>query len=152
MKREIKKLQRLRDQIKAWLTSNDIKDKRPLLENRKLIETVRLPPAASTHCVGTRRETGPTAARWRVGGRSGTALHQLSPAGEMQQMERFRTLEREAKTKAYSKEGLEKAAKKVDPAERQKAEMTEWVTDAIDRLRQQVGAPAPRACCPRLPG
>ena len=32
--------QRLRDQIKTWLTSNDIKDKRPLVENRKLIETV----------------------------------------------------------------------------------------------------------------
>ena len=33
-------VQRLRDQIKTWLTSNDIKDKRPLMENRKLIETV----------------------------------------------------------------------------------------------------------------
>ena len=32
--------QRLRDQIKTWMTSNDIKDKRPLVENRKLIETV----------------------------------------------------------------------------------------------------------------
>lgn len=40
LKREIKKLQRLRDQIKTWAASNDIKDKGPLLENRKLIETV----------------------------------------------------------------------------------------------------------------
>ncbi|KAI1001502.1 hypothetical protein K3495_g6694 [Podosphaera aphanis] len=39
LKREIKKLQRLRDQIKTWAASNDIKDKGPLLENRKLIET-----------------------------------------------------------------------------------------------------------------
>ncbi|KAH7255419.1 Not1 N-terminal domain, CCR4-Not complex component-domain-containing protein [Fusarium redolens] len=39
LKREIKKLQRLRDQIKTWAASNDIKDKAPLLENRKLIET-----------------------------------------------------------------------------------------------------------------
>ncbi|KAI9743911.1 MAG: general negative regulator of transcription subunit 5 [Claussenomyces sp. TS43310] len=39
LKREIKKLQRLRDQIKTWAASNDIKDKSPLLENRKLIET-----------------------------------------------------------------------------------------------------------------
>lgn len=39
LKREIKKLQRLRDQIKTWSGSNDIKDKGPLLENRKLIET-----------------------------------------------------------------------------------------------------------------
>ncbi|KAI8638574.1 Not1 N-terminal domain, CCR4-Not complex component-domain-containing protein [Parasitella parasitica] len=38
LKKEIKKLQRLRDQIKTWLSSNDIKDKRALLENRKLIE------------------------------------------------------------------------------------------------------------------
>jgi hypothetical protein len=40
LKREIKKLQRLRDQIKTWAASNDIKDKAPLLEQRKLIETV----------------------------------------------------------------------------------------------------------------
>ncbi|CAD6505207.1 BgTH12-00701 [Blumeria graminis f. sp. triticale] len=39
LKREIKKLQRLRDQIKTWAASNDIKDKTPLLDNRKLIET-----------------------------------------------------------------------------------------------------------------
>ncbi len=41
LKREIKKLQRLRDQIKTWAASNDVKDKSPLMENRKLIETVR---------------------------------------------------------------------------------------------------------------
>jgi CCR4-NOT transcription complex subunit 3 len=40
LKREIKKLQRLRDQIKTWASSNDVKDKDPLLEKRKLIETV----------------------------------------------------------------------------------------------------------------
>lgn len=34
--------QRLRDQIKTWLASNEIKDKRQLVENRKLIETVPL--------------------------------------------------------------------------------------------------------------
>ncbi|KAK1593102.1 Not1 domain-containing protein [Colletotrichum navitas] len=39
LKREIKKLQRLRDQIKTWAASNDIKDKAPLLEHRRLIET-----------------------------------------------------------------------------------------------------------------
>lgn len=41
LKTQIKKLQRLRDQIKTWLQSNDIKDKKPLLDNRRLIETVR---------------------------------------------------------------------------------------------------------------
>ncbi|RKO97903.1 hypothetical protein CXG81DRAFT_12317 [Caulochytrium protostelioides] len=39
LKKEIKKLQRYRDNIKTWLSNNDIKDKRVLLENRKLIET-----------------------------------------------------------------------------------------------------------------
>ncbi|KAK6950800.1 hypothetical protein Daesc_007325 [Daldinia eschscholtzii] len=42
LKREIKKLQRLRDQIKTWAASNDIKDKAPLLEHRKLIETASM--------------------------------------------------------------------------------------------------------------
>ncbi|OJT07348.1 General negative regulator of transcription subunit 3 [Trametes pubescens] len=39
LKTQIKKLQRLRDQIKTWVASNDIKDKSSLLDNRKLIET-----------------------------------------------------------------------------------------------------------------
>ncbi|KAK5005017.1 CCR4-NOT core subunit, partial [Elasticomyces elasticus] len=39
LKKEIKKLQRCRDQIKAWASMNDIKDKKPLLDQRKLIET-----------------------------------------------------------------------------------------------------------------
>ncbi|KAH0840088.1 Not1 N-terminal domain, CCR4-Not complex component-domain-containing protein [Lanmaoa asiatica] len=39
LKTQIKKLQRLRDQIKTWVASNDIKDKSLLLENRRLIET-----------------------------------------------------------------------------------------------------------------
>jgi CCR4-NOT transcriptional regulation complex NOT5 subunit len=43
LKTQIKKLQRLRDQIKTWMASNDIKDKQPLIDNRKLIETVRFP-------------------------------------------------------------------------------------------------------------
>lgn len=52
LKREIKKLQRLRDQIKTWAASNDIKDKAPLLDHRKLIETVCCPPAPP--CLGQR--------------------------------------------------------------------------------------------------
>ena len=39
LKKEIKKLQRLRDQIKTWIGSNDIKDKNALVESRKLIES-----------------------------------------------------------------------------------------------------------------
>lgn len=41
LKTQIKKLQRLRDQIKTWISSSEIKDKNQLLETRKLIETVR---------------------------------------------------------------------------------------------------------------
>jgi len=40
LKKEIKKLQRLREQIKTWQSSNDIKDKKPLLEARKNIEKI----------------------------------------------------------------------------------------------------------------
>ena len=39
LKKEIKKLQRLRDQIKTWIGSSDVKDKDSLIETRKLIET-----------------------------------------------------------------------------------------------------------------
>ena len=38
LKKEIKKLQRLRDQIKAWIGSSEIKDKNQLVEARKVIE------------------------------------------------------------------------------------------------------------------
>ena len=41
LKTQIKKLQRLRDLIKTWIANNDIKDKTALLQNRRLIETVR---------------------------------------------------------------------------------------------------------------
>lgn len=92
LKKEIKKLQRLRDQIKTWVASNEIKDKRQLVENRKLIET---------------------------------------------QMERFKVVERETKTKAYSKEGLG-LAQKVDPAQREKEEVGMWLTNTIDTLNMQV--------------
>ena len=44
LKKEIKKLQRSRDKIKGWASSNDIKDKKPLLEKRRAIETVSIPP------------------------------------------------------------------------------------------------------------
>lgn len=40
LKKEIKKLQRLRDQIKTWIASGSINDKTVLLEKRKLIEQV----------------------------------------------------------------------------------------------------------------
>jgi len=92
LKKEIKKLQRYRDQIKTWLSSNEIKDKRLLIENRKLIE---------------------------------------------QQMERFKACERELKTKAYSKEGLQ-LANKIDPQEKEKVELCTFITTQVDTLNSQI--------------
>lgn len=39
LKKEIKKLQRHRDQIKTWISGSEVKDKEPLIEARKLIES-----------------------------------------------------------------------------------------------------------------
>ncbi|RIA88782.1 Not1 N-terminal domain, CCR4-Not complex component-domain-containing protein [Glomus cerebriforme] len=92
LKKEIKKLQRHRDQIKTWISSNDIKDKRALTENRRLIEL---------------------------------------------QMEKFKACEKEMKTKAYSKEGLQQSTK-MDPKEKEKMETCEWVSNQIDALSTQI--------------
>lgn len=93
LKTMIKKLQRLRDQIRTWIQSNEIKDKNALLDNRRLIET---------------------------------------------QMEKFKAVEKEMKTKAFSKEGL--AAAKLDPAERAKLDATNWLANHVDELAHQVEA------------
>ena len=53
LKREIKKLQRFRDQIKSWAAGNEVKDKAPLIEQRKAIETV-----GGCHCDGRTRRGG----------------------------------------------------------------------------------------------
>jgi CCR4-NOT transcription complex subunit 3 len=42
-------------------------------------------------------------------------------------MERFKVVERETKTKAYSKEGLG-AGQKLDPQEKEKEECAQWIT------------------------
>ncbi|KAK4047950.1 MutS protein msh4 [Microbotryomycetes sp. JL221] len=91
LKSQIKKLQRLRDQIKTWAASSDIKDKQPLIDNRKLIEV---------------------------------------------QMEKFKACEKEMKTKAFSKEGLSAAAK-LDPKEKAKVELCEWLSNMVDELGRQ---------------
>ncbi|KAE9970220.1 hypothetical protein EG328_006387 [Venturia inaequalis] len=92
LKKEIKKLQRDRDRIKAWAASNDIKDKKALVDHRKLIET---------------------------------------------QMEKFKAVEKEMKTKAYSKEGLQAAAK-LDPKEQEKAELCDFLAAMVDELERQI--------------
>ena len=42
LKKEIKKLQRYRDQLKGWIADKEVKDKGPLVESRKVIETVSI--------------------------------------------------------------------------------------------------------------
>ncbi|KAJ1958248.1 general negative regulator of transcription subunit 5 [Linderina pennispora] len=92
LKKEIKKLQRLRDQIKTWLQSNEIKDKQDLLHHRKLIE---------------------------------------------KQMEKFKAIEKEMKTKAYSKEGLQ-LSMRLDPKEKEKQDLCNWLADSVDSLTTQI--------------
>lgn len=52
-------------------------------------------------------------------------------------MERFKVVERETKTKAYSKEGLG-AAQKMDPAQKEREEISAWLVNSIDNLNIQV--------------
>lgn len=52
-------------------------------------------------------------------------------------MERFKVVERETKTKAYSKEGLG-AAQKLDPAQREKEEISMWLASSINSLQIQI--------------
>nr|XP_043614135.1 CCR4-NOT transcription complex subunit 3-like [Erigeron canadensis] len=99
LKKEIKKLQRYRDQIKTWQLSTEIKDKKvsasyeqALVDSRKLIE---------------------------------------------KEMERFKICEKETKTKAFSKEGLEQQPK-LDPKEKAKSETREWVNNTVSELESQI--------------
>jgi CCR4-NOT transcriptional regulation complex NOT5 subunit len=48
-------------------------------------------------------------------------------------MERFKVCEKEMKTKAFSKEGLGQAAK-LDPKEKAKNEMRDWINETVDKL------------------
>ena len=94
MKKEIKRLQRLRDQIKGWQALSEIKDKEPLTESRRKIEVL---------------------------------------------MEKIKSLEKDLKIKAYSKEGLI-AASKLDPREKEKLDASNWLNATVDKLRTQVDA------------
>lgn len=47
---------------------------------------------------------------------------------------------KQAKTKSFSKEGLNRAA--LDPKERARAEMRDWLSATVDTLNTQVGAEA----------
>lgn len=92
LKTEIKKLQRCRDQMKAWIASPEVKDKNTVVESRKLIESY---------------------------------------------MEKFKAIEKEMKTKAYSKEGLMQS-EKIDPKQKEKSETSNWISEYVDDLSRQV--------------
>ncbi len=93
LKKEIKRLQRYREQIKTWIASSDVKDKKLLLEARKSVE---------------------------------------------REMERFKAAEREQKTKAFSKEGLLKAAQNLDPKSKARQEVRDWMNSTVDKLNNQI--------------
>ena len=92
LKSEIKKLQKLRDQVKTWASGPDIKNKQPLVDARENIE---------------------------------------------RRMEAFKLVEREMKTKAYSKEGLART-QAMSEEERKRMRAREWVQDAVSRLGDEI--------------
>ena len=56
---------------------------------------------------------------------------------DLQKMEAFKAVEKEMKTKAFSKEGLSLAAK-LDPKEQEKEEMATFIGDEIEKLGEQI--------------
>lgn len=53
-------------------------------------------------------------------------------------MEGYKAHEKEAKTKAFSKEGLQAAAMKVDPLEQAKQEERDWLNGTVETLSSQI--------------
>ena len=96
LKKEIKKLQRHRDQIKTWAASSDVGRR---AATRAISVTLRAPePRLSSAQVKDKRALA-------------TARKLIET-----KMEQFKVCEKETKTKTYSKEGLAREAR-VDPHE-----------------------------------
>ncbi len=94
MKKELKKLQKFRDQIKNWSADTAIKDKTSLNEYKRKIEI---------------------------------------------DMERFKMVERQSKTKAFSKHGLEKMENET-PEQKRRRETKEWLSTVVEELSNQSDA------------
>lgn len=92
LKKEIKKLQKLREQVKAWASGSEIKNKQPLLDARHKIE---------------------------------------------ERMAQFKVVERDTKTKAYSKEGLMRD-KPMTEEEKKRMKSREWVQEIVNKLSDEV--------------
>ncbi|KAF3621444.1 hypothetical protein FXO37_32789 [Capsicum annuum] len=113
LKKEIKKLQRYRDQIKTWIQSSEIKDK-------KGIESGCIFLVLAFELVnGSFGVTGEVASyvirRSQVSASYEQALMDARKLIE-REMERFKICEKETKTKAFSKEGLGQQPKTVSIA------------------------------------
>lgn len=61
----------------------------------------------------------------------------MSCTDDVKQMERFKAVEKEMKTKAYSKEGLQLASK-LDPKEKEKLDTVEFLSNMNEELERQV--------------
>ena len=119
LKKEIKKLQRHRDQIKTWAASSDVGRR---AATRAISVTLRAPePRLSSAQVKDKRALA-------------TARKLIET-----KMEQFKVCEKETKTKTYSKEGLAREAR-VDPHEAARRSTRAWLRDAADRLGAQVDA------------
>mmetsp|Transcript_9050 Transcript_9050/g.29155 ORF Transcript_9050/g.29155 Transcript_9050/m.29155 type:complete len:672 (+) Transcript_9050:57-2072(+) len=94
LKKELKKLQKFRDQIKNWSADTAIKDKTSLNEYKRKIEI---------------------------------------------DMERFKMVERQSKTKAFSKHGLEKMENET-PEQKRRRETKEWLSTVVEELSNQSDA------------
>jgi CCR4-NOT transcription complex subunit 3 len=94
LKKELKKLQKFRDQIKNWSADTLIKDKTALNEYKRKIEI---------------------------------------------DMERFKMVERQSKTKAFSKHGLEKMENETAEQKRRR-ETKEWLSACVEELSNQSDA------------
>ena len=55
-------------------------------------------------------------------------------------MESFKIIEKETKTKAFSKQGLEAARERKDPREQARDEAREWLNNSVDELQTQIEA------------
>lgn len=54
-------------------------------------------------------------------------------------MERFKVIEKEMKTKAYSKEGLI-SSNRIDAKEQQRLDLQQWISEKVEELQRQVEA------------
>lgn len=91
LKRDLKKLQRLRETVRGWAAGGDVKDHTPLQDARRNVE---------------------------------------------REMERFKLLEKEIKTKAFSSEGLKRDMN--DPLTAAKYSCGEWLNETVSRLTVQI--------------